>query len=212
MKFQANTLIAIGALVWMMQPTAAQEFSGNDLRELRIGQSAAELPDAGYVNFTCAIEAQRKLSGWSGWRDCPAGADGLHGVRFAYDPETSREGTMVAGHPAVLTVLIDDAGVIGGLQIETDPKARLYLRKKAFLLGPQVKSRYGLDGWTCTQAKPESNEQPVGGVYVNEHCTKTAQGRWITVDRSLFRRTDQDARSFTDQTRIAISRAGGRQP
>ena len=42
---------------------------------------------------------------------------------------------MVAGHPAILTLLIDDTGHVAGLQIETDPKARLYIRKKAFLLG-----------------------------------------------------------------------------
>jgi len=42
---------------------------------------------------------------------------------------------MVAGHPAILTLLIDDNGHVTGLQIETDPKARLYVRKKAFLLG-----------------------------------------------------------------------------
>ena len=33
---------------------------------------------------------------------------------------------MVAGHPAILTLLIDDTGHVAGLQIGTDPKARLY--------------------------------------------------------------------------------------
>ena len=77
------------------------------------------------------------------WRDCPADASGFHAIKFGYDPATSRDGTIVAGHPAILTLLVDDAGIVSGLRIETDPKARLYIRKKAFLFGIQVKSRYG---------------------------------------------------------------------
>ena len=61
---------------------------------------------------------------------------------------------MVAGHPAILTLLIDDSGDVASLQIETDPKARLYVRKKAFFLGLQARSRYGSDGWACTEGQP----------------------------------------------------------
>src|SRR5215831_16748852 len=99
--------------------------------------AVSELPATGYANFSCAADADVKLSGWSHWRDCPAGADGLRALRFGYDPATSRDGTLVAGHPAVLTALIDDAGTLAGLKIETDPKTRLYLRKKAFLFSAQ---------------------------------------------------------------------------
>ena len=53
---------------------------------------------------------------------------------------------MVAGHPAILTLLIDDSGHVTGLQIETDPKARLYVRKKALPPGLQARSRDGSDG------------------------------------------------------------------
>jgi hypothetical protein len=112
----------------------------------------------------------------------------------------------VAGHPAVLTLLIDDAGTASGLRIETDPKARLYIRKKAFLFGIQVKSRYGLDGWSCTQAQPNAGEQSVGGVYVNERCTKNTQNRSIVVERNLFRKPDQDMKNFVDETRMTILR------
>ena len=117
---------------------------------------------------------------------------------------------MVAGHPAILTLLVDDKGMVAGLRIETDPKARLYIRKKAFLLGLQVKSRYGTDGWTCQQRPPDSGEQPVGGVFLKESCLKTVQGRSITVERKLFRRPDQDMKTFVDETRILIRRADAR--
>jgi hypothetical protein len=187
----------------------ADEFEGNDLRNIRVGMAAADLPKAGYIGFACATEPERALPNWENWRDCPADANGTHAVRFDYDPETTREGTMVAGHPAVLTLSIDNAGSVVGLQIVTDPKARLRMRKKAFLLGKQAKSRYGADGWACKVGEPSADEQPVGGVYVKEECTKTISGRTLIVERKLFRRTDQDMKSFVDETRISITQTKG---
>jgi hypothetical protein len=188
---------------------AAEEPAGNDLRDIRIGMVVTDLPAAGYANFACANDQGHAIAAWSDWPTCPEDKEGLRAIRFEYDPTTSREGTMVAGHPAILTLLVDDKGIVAGLRIETDPKARLYIRKKAFLLGLQVKSRYGTDGWTCQQRQPDSGEQPVGGVFLKESCLKTVQGRSITVERKLFRRPDQDMKTFVDETRILILRSEG---
>jgi hypothetical protein len=68
----------------------------------------------------------------------------------------------------------------------------------------QAKSRYGSEGWDCTQAQPNAQEEPVGGVYVNERCTKAVTGRSVVVERRLFRRPDQDMKTFVDETRITI--------
>jgi hypothetical protein len=184
--------------------SAGKDSSSNDLRDIRLGMPATDLPDAGYVNLACATDPQKTLAAWTGWRDCPADASGFHAIRFGYDPATSPEGTIVAGHPAILTLLVDDAGIVSGLRIETDPIARLYIRKKAFLFGTQVKSRYGSDGWSCTQAQPDAGEQPVGGVFVRERCTKAIPNRSIVVERNLYRKPDQDMKSFVDETRMTI--------
>ena len=200
-------MAAAGALLTGLQPAAPQGVSDNDLRDIRIGAALAGLPSTGYVDFACAADVNIKLSGWPQWRNCPRGADGLRALRFGYDPVTSRDGTVVAGHPVILTALIDAAGVVAGLKIETDPKARLYLRKKAFLFGPQVQARYGASGWTCTQDKPDAGEQPVGGVYLKERCAKTVRGRALVVERKLFRLAGQDEKSFVDETDVTILRA-----
>ncbi|MBR1215049.1 hypothetical protein JQ641_31025 [Bradyrhizobium sp. JYMT SZCCT0180] len=205
-------VVAAGLLVWQAvalahSPAHTEEFGGNDLRDIRLGMAAGELPETGYVDFSCADDLKRTLAGWNNWRDCPADAKAMRAIRFGYDPFTSRDGTMVAGHPAILTLLIDDSGHVAGLQIETDPKARLYIRKKAFLLGIQAKSRYGQEGWTCSEGQPGAGDQPVGGVYLKERCTKTVSGRSLTVERNLFRRPDQDIKNFVDETRISIVRA-----
>lgn len=200
----AVALFAVQIVALANSPARSQEFSGNDLRDIRIGMAAAELGESGYVDFACAADPKHSLAGWTNWRDCPSDASGTRAIRFGYDPSISRDGTMVAGHPAVLTLMIDDGGRVAGLQIETDPKARLYLRKKAFLLGLQAKSRYGSDGWACTEGQPNSGDEPVGGVYLRERCTKTISGRSLVVERNLFRRPGQDIKTFVDETRISI--------
>ena len=211
-RLKLSGVVAAGLLVWQAvalahSPAHTEEFGGNDLRDIRLGMAASELAETGYVDFSCADDPKRTLAGWNNWRDCPADAKAMRAIRFGYDPFTSRDGTMVAGHPAILTLLIDDGGHVAGLQIETDPKARLYIRKKAFLLGIQAKSRYGPEGWTCSEGQPGAGDQPVGGVYLKERCTKTVSGRSLTVERNLFRRPDQDIKNFVDETRISIVRA-----
>lgn len=203
----AAVLLALEAVVLASSPARPEEFSGNDLRDIRVGMAATELGESGYVDFACATDPKQALAGWTNWRDCPADATGTRAIRFGYDPTVSRDGTMVAGHPAVLTLLIDDSGHVAGLQIETDPKARLYIRKKAFLLGLQARSRYGADGWACTEGQPNAGDEPVGGVYLRERCTKTISGRSVIVERNLFRRAGQDMKNFVDDSRISIKAA-----
>lgn len=208
MRTMRCVAVIVALLLPLVSQSAAAESSpGNDLRDIRIGMPVADLPNAGYIDFACASDPRHKLTVWSGWRDCSADADGLHAVRFGFDPTTSQDGTVVAGHPVVLTLLIDDKGIVAGLKIDTKPKGPLYLRKKAFLLGLQVKVRYGASGWTCTEAKPQAGEQPLGGVFLSEKCSKTVAGRAIVVQRNLFRRADQDEKSFVNETRVSIMRA-----
>jgi hypothetical protein len=207
LRFRAAILAAV-SLFLAAPRTFAQAEPDHDLRDITVGMPVAEISNAGYVNLICADDAGRRLSTWTEWRQCPSDKDAIHAIRFDFNPETSREGTLVAGHPVVLTALIDDRGDVSGLKIDTDPKARLYIRKKAFLLGVQVKSRYGSEGWVCTQRQPDRGEEPVGGVFISESCSKAVSGRVLVVERDLYRRSDQDSRNFVDQTRVKITRAG----
>jgi len=205
MKRTACTAIFAALLMSLAMHPASAQVPKYDLRDITVGMPVGDLPDTGYVNLACAKDPERKLNAWSAWRDCPADDQARRAIRFEFDPETSREGTLVAGHPVLLTALIDDKGTVAGLTIETDPKARLYIRKKAFLFGNQVKSRYGAEGWDCKELQPTYGEQPVGGVFLREVCSKAVPGRTLTVERDLFRKPDQDAKSFVDQTLVRIT-------
>ncbi len=202
-------LIAVLATLAFLSPARCEE---NDLREFRIGMAASALPQFGYKNLSCADNATRKLKAWQDYTQCPAGSSGLRALRFRYDEAANPlskvndlyEGTKVGGHPVLLTLLIGDEGQVDGLVIETDPAARLYLRKKAFLFAEQVKTRYGSEGWTCTKGQPTGGEEPVGGMFLKEHCTKETSSRRITLDRELFRSAGQDLKSFVSRSRLEI--------
>jgi len=201
------TAIATGILLALAaQANAAPTGPSTDLRDIRVGMPVTDLPNAGYIGFACAGDSGHKLPAWSGWRDCPSDAEGLRSIRFGFDPVTSRDGTIVAGHPVNLTLLVDDAGMVAGLKIDTETKGPLFVRKKAFLLGLQVKSRYGAEGWTCTEEQPQAGEQPGGGVFLNEKCSKTISDRMIVVQRDLYRRANQDEKSFVNDTQVSIFR------
>ncbi len=209
-----QTLVALLLALLAVRPAAADTAPGvpeNDLREFRIGMAADELPRTGYLDFACA-DAGRKLDGWQGYRQCPADASSWHAVRFQYDEAANPlskvnglyEGTKVGGHPVLLTALMGDDARLKGLVIETDPAARLYLRKKAFLFGEQVKARYGDAGWACVSKEPAADQEPVGGVFMNERCEKATPTRKLTLDRVLFRKSGQDLKNFVSRSRLEI--------
>jgi hypothetical protein len=182
-----------------------------DLREFRVGMAVSELPRSGYGDFACAAQPSQKLTDWRDFKACPAAADGSHAVSFRYDNagtgEENAGKTRVGGQPVNLSLMIDDQAEVIGLRIETDPHSGLYLHKKAYLFGLQARARFGENGWTCLEAKPTPTEQPIGGVFVKEHCEKDTPTRHFVLDRQLFRDPRKDLREFTDATQLTILRA-----
>lgn len=197
-------------------PLAAEE--ANELRGFRIGMAVAELPAAGYTGLACAARPDTALDSWGAFRACPPdAATGLREVRFRYDDAANPlarlhdryAGTKVGGQPVLLSLLIGDGARVDGLRIRTDPGARLFERKRAMLFGEQVKNRYGEEGWVCTDAPPEAGEEPVGSVFIKEHCDKTTADRQFSLDRWLYRRAGEDLRRFSGGTAVTILRRGG---
>jgi hypothetical protein len=198
--------------------TAAENPLEGDLRDLRVGMAVAELPVEGYVDLACGNDGREPgtpLDGWSQFERCPPDAAGLHEVAFAFAPSPLEalgdrwEGTKVAGHPVIPSLLIDDDGIVQGLRIVTDPDTRLYLHKKAYLFGIRVMGRYGRDGWTCTEADPGDDRSPVGGMFIDRHCEKTFHDRRLILETDLYRDAGQQGREFTNATRLEIFKIAG---
>jgi hypothetical protein len=219
MRGGASLAAFVIALAISLPASGAEDPMQGDLRDLSVGMQVGDLPATGYVNFVCGGDGGAPgpaLGGWAEFARCPADADGLHQVSFEYDDSLQPwaavsdmwEGTQVAGHPVVPSLLIDDQGVVERILIVTDPDARLYLKKKAFLLPIRVMGRYGRDGWTCTDAKPDSGMSPVGGMFIDRHCEKTFHDRRLVMDTHLFRTAEQSGQEFTGSTRLEIINAG----
>ena len=193
----------------------AQE--GGDLRDLRVGMSIAAIPAGEYIDLSCVGTHDQTLVGWSDFRKCPRDSTGLRSVGFRFNDRLNDlaqvnekyQGTKVAGHPVVLTLLIDEGGTIDGLRIDTDPQARLFWRKKAHLLALVVKSRYGEEGWECHDIEPSGGETAVGGLFIKKHCEKIAGHRRLLLDQRLYRRPGQSMNEFVNETHVEIRRAGG---
>ena len=209
------SLAALACALLAAPAGAAEDPLQGDLRDLRVGMTVAELPAEGYVDLACGggPRARRSRAGpsSSGARGCR----GLHEVTFAYAESPLAElgdrweGTKVAGHPVIPSLLIDDAGVVQGIRVVTDPDARMYLKKKAFLLGIRVMGRYGRDGWTCTEAEPGAGRAPVGGMFIDRHCEKVFHDRRLILDTDLYRTAEQGGQEFTGATRLEIFKIAG---
>jgi hypothetical protein len=213
--------MSIAALVCALSTPAARAAEDpleGDLRDLRVGMTVAELPSEGYVDLACGKdggEPGAALASWAEFARCPQDANGLHEVTFAYAESPLAElgdrweGTKVAGHPVIPSLLINDGGIVQGIRIVTDPDTRLYLKKKAFLLGIRVMGRYGRDGWTCTEAEPGDGRTPVGGMFIDRHCEKIFHDRRLILETDLYRTAEQRGQEFTGATRLEIFRIAG---
>jgi hypothetical protein len=202
--------LALAALAGALAIARAAEM--NDLRDLRVGMPVAELPAKGYVGLACAADPTIRLAGWSEYTKCPPDQAGRRAVGFRYDQATNPlarvndvyTGTRVGGHPVLLALLIGRDGRVDAMRIDTDPHAGRYMHKKAFLLGEQVKERYGPHGWTCMEGEPTAAQQPIGGTFVKEHCEKQTPARHLVLDRALYHDPAGDPAAFVNATHLLI--------
>jgi hypothetical protein len=197
---------------------AAENPQEGDLRDLWVGMRVDDLPTDGYVDLACGSDGGKPgapLASWAAFERCPPDSAGLHEVTFAYAESPLAElgdrweGTRVAGHPVIPSLLINRQGMVQGIRIVTDPDTRMYLKKKAFLLGIRVMGRYGRDGWTCTEAEPGAGRAPVGGLFIDRHCEKVFHDRRLILDTDLYRTADQQGQEFTVVTRLEIFKVAG---
>lgn len=183
-----------------------------DLRDLHVGMRLAEIPADGYANLRCATEPDKTLAAWSEHKRCASDAHGRHAVHFEFDERSNvlgplddkYRGTKVGGHPVILTLMIDDRDRVVGLDIETDDKTRLFLRKKAHMLGRQAMSFYGEDGWTCDRKEPGADEAPVGGLFIRERCSKSVDGKDIVVHRDFYRPRHGELKDFVSAAKVEV--------
>ena len=194
-------------------PGAGGAGRDGDIREFTVGLSVDELPAEGYLGFKCGNNGARpgkEIAGWGAFADCPADEDGLHEVAFEYDDSEVRyedlEGTAVAGHQVLISLLFDGEGVVEGIRVFTDPFARPYEKRRARILSNRVRYRFGLEGWTCRPEEPGPGESDIGGVFIKERCRKDLGNRVVDMFTQFYRRPGADGEEIVNSTSFEIRR------
>lgn len=190
---------------------AAAPAGAGDVREFAPGMALAELPAEGYTGFACGTNGgapEGALGGWSDFAQCPADADGLREVAFAYDDSAVEydelEGTQVAGHEVLISLLFAGDGTVAAIRVFTHPFAREYQKRRARLLAAAVRARFGQDGWRCRRLEPEAGEGPVGGVFLKERCAKALEGRHVDMTAHFYRRPGAEGGEIVNRTAFEI--------
>jgi hypothetical protein len=77
------------------------------------------------------------------------------------------------------------------LRFVSDPRAAPHERRMAHMLRFAVYTRYGEDGWACSDIPATPNETPVGGVFIKQRCEKPTPERHLTLETRFLRKAGQ---------------------
>ena len=199
------------AVVWLVpigQLRAQDRPTRLNLWDIHIGEKAAEIPDA-FVNYACGTGGgppSIPLANFAEFEKCRPDANGLREVYFEYDDELEYwaraldlkaeirmyAGTSAYEFPVVASVLFDDAGLVKGERLVTDPRQQLSRDRNEFwVLADFIRHRFGDDGWVCKELTPNAGESPAGSNFIKNHCEKTSRGVHLVLEQRYFQKKGQ---------------------
>lgn len=204
----ARTAILAVGLALAAVPAFAQGFGRADIWDIKIGTPVADIPNE-FIDMACGTNGgppSRVLSGFEAFADCPKDANGLHEVYFRYDDEMEYiarameqekqiliyRGTQMYDFPIMTSLLIDDAGIVKGIRIVTDPRdTEIRGRNEFWTLGNFLKQRFTDADWTCTDLPAGDGENPVGSYFIKNHCEKVANGTRMILEQQFLQKKGQ---------------------
>jgi hypothetical protein len=202
-------VLATIAIIAASGTTAQTKREEGEIHGLKLGINAQSMTMDDWSELACGSNGgppRQELEAWSDFKTCRPESSGLREVAARFDDEaeyvgkalgnpsyTAQNGTRVSGHPVILSALFDDSGVLHGIRVVSDPRATPVERRMAHLLGIEVISHYGTEGWKCTDLAPAGGETPVGGVFIKQRCEKLTPERAMTVETHFLRKPGQSA-------------------
>jgi uncharacterized protein YjbI with pentapeptide repeats len=198
----------------LAQSDAGSQATGHryTIWDLRLNTHASQLRRDVYFGFACGTDGgppSTQLKSWTDFAQCPPDPEtGLHEVYFRYDEElhyrglahdplgetgTNFEGTSEFQQPVIVSGLFNDNGFLVGLRMVTDPRTTTAIRELGVNLADVLQSRYGFDGWGCTDLPRDEGDTPYKGALIKTRCTKDLpdQGFKLVLDRHYYRRKGQ---------------------
>ena len=199
----------------------AQDATRKTIWDLELGAPVYAQPSAiEYRGYACGANGgppRQQLTNFGDFMRCAADANGLHEVYFEYDDEVeyiarARDleleinrfaGTAENGYAIAASALFDDAGVLRGLRIVTDPRADYRKdvtnadaskRADAYQLGGVMANRFAIDPKDdCKSMSAAQGESAVGSVFIKLDCEKivAAENRRYALSVRLLRKPGQ---------------------
>lgn len=185
--------------------------------DVQLGQPVAQISDADVGEIACGTNGGppgQMLASFADFETCPPEPSGLREVTFNYDDEQDyiamalevgykflQGGTTVFAHPVIVSVLVDEAGIVQGRRIVTDDRIAINDRRTAVTLIRNFKARYGSWSLDCADVAMKEGEQPVGNQFIHEICIGQSPdgGTRIAIEASYLRKKGQRALNLETQ-------------
>ncbi|MDB5562123.1 MAG: hypothetical protein JWN11_1541 [Hyphomicrobiales bacterium] len=219
----AARLAGLGMALLLLTGAAAPPHPRLKIWDLPLGASVDKMPaPIEFKGYACGSNGGPPLTQLKGWADfglCAPEASGLHEVYFEYDDEaeyTARAhedirigrdvGTVDKSFPIIASALFDNARILQGIRLVTDPRyeqqpdndfANLRSREEHYLLAPYLAGQFKLSASAdCVQQPLGAHESGVGGNAIKTDCERTdaAEGRRYVMQQRYFRKAGQAAR------------------
>ena len=209
-------LFALLALFCLPGTAIAQ--SKTRLWTLQLGTPVADLPKDEWVDPSCGTNGgppSTRLSGFEDFARCRVEpATGLREIWFIYDDEweyvarayrdemeiMSFSANVFYAQPIITSLLVDEAGLVQGYRVITDPRAVNPLRREAFGLYLNFRTLFSQAPWQCQDLPPADRETPVDGRFIKSSCVMVSDELYVTIEGRLLRRPGQDTRDVAGMT------------
>lgn len=186
--------------------------------DVTLGQPVTQVPETAVAEVACGTDGGppgQPLAAFDDFLTCQPEPSGLREVAFSYDDEQDyialalevgykflQGGTSVFAHPVIVSVLVDEAGMVQGRRIVTDDRIAISDRRSAVTLIRNFKARFGDWSLACADLSPGEGEQPVGNQFIHEACTGQSPDATsaIALEASYLRKKGQRAVNLETQT------------
>jgi len=215
--------MAVSILLLTQASAIGQALKRASIWDLKLGQPLAAQPPAdAFQALACGSNGnapRQRLADWAEFMKCPAEPSGLHEIYFEYDDEneyfarahdmereiTRWAGTTETGFPVIVSMLIDDRGIVQGLRMVTDPRpsfrndvfeAELRKREVGYQFGGVMAARFNLIPSEHCKSEPlAEGESKIAGVSFKQNCEmRDAERKLIySIKWNYFRKPGQNA-------------------
>jgi hypothetical protein len=180
------------------------------LWDAKPGMSLSDVPEIEIVETACGTNGgppSVPLQNLADYMACPPEPSGLREIHFAYDDEQDyiarafdaeydvvQGGTSIYAYHEIISMLVDETGVIQGIRAVTDPDVDVVERRRSVELRANLKARFAGFGIECVAIPARPGEQPVGNTFIHERCTGTdpGSGQHVLIEASYLRKSGQE--------------------